>query len=557
MNVIIYLFEYRQTCIQNQRRVYPVKTCNTRMPENSSSGIVPRFLFFTALLLFLFSSPAMLFSEPRKVRVGVFEASPMVTIKNNKPEGLFIDLIEYFSRSLDWQLEYVPGTWSQHLSGLEKGEIDLLPAVGYTDRRAEIYDFSRNPVYIDSGVVFTSPDITLHTIFDLQNMKVAALRGSIFTDGFIEYMKSFGVRCNIIYTDNNRAVMEAIVSGRAEAGVCIYSLGNELAREYPVTITPISFSPIALEFAVPKGMNRDIIAGIDTLMKPMVVDPESFYSSTFHKWTRTPPATKIPEWLSWSVPGILVIGLLLIVWNFTLKRQVFIKTVDLKKEISERVKAEKKISESLAEKETLIRELYHRTKNTMQVIRGMIILQADEFPGNVELQQLIKITEDRIQAISLVHQMLYKSQDLSHISIKEYISELAGLIFQSFGISDERIKLSIDVEDQFFLIDTAIPFGLILNELMTNSLKHAFPDNRHGAISITLAREGSDKNILHYSDDGAGVPEGFDFRDQNTLGLKLVHSIGEMQMMGKVTFKNLNGVKCSVEISTGLYKERI
>ncbi len=229
----------------------------------------------------------------------------------------------------------------------------------------------------------------------------------------------------------------------------------------------------------------------------------------------------------------------------------------LSQNITKRKQNEEKIIQSLREKETLIRELYHRTKNTMQVIRGILALQAAELPTNTELQQMVKNTEDRIQAISLVHQMLYKSQDLSQISIKEYLHELSALILQSFGVSTDRILLNTKIDDQHFLIDTAIPFGLIINELMTNSLKYAFPDNRKGMISITLTRGESENIILQYSDNGIGVPDGFDFQNQNTLGLKLIYNIGEMQMLGKVVMQNNNGVSCLIEFPDDLYKARV
>ncbi len=517
---------------------------------------IMRYAFISGIF-FAFSFVIPLNGESRTVRVGVFPAAPLVMINDNKPEGLFIDLIEYFSQALGWQIQYVPGSWSELLVSLEKNEIDLLPAVGYTRERAGIYDFSSNPVYIDSGVLFTSPKFTLHTVFDLQGKRVAALKGSIFTDGFMRYISSFGVKCNIILTKDNRAVMQAIENGDADAGVCIYSLGNELVKEYKVTLTPISFSPIALEFAVPKGKNSDLIADINRIMSSMISDPESLYSRSFRKWTVPRPNGELPAWITWGFFGLVASGFFLGLWNFILKRQVVSKTKHLEIEIFEHMQAEEKIRQSLEEKETLIRELYHRTKNTMQVIRGMVVLQAEDYPENKDIQQLVKNTEDRIQAISLVHQMLYKSKDLSHISIKEYVEELSTLILQSSGIFDGRISTDIRIDDQFFLLDTAIPLGLILNELMTNSINHAFPDNRKGGISISLTQAGPEKSILVYSDNGIGVPEGFNFRDSNTLGLKLVHNIGELQLMGKVNFKNENGVSCTIEILTSLYRARV
>jgi len=297
-----------------------------------------------------------LYAKARPVRVGIFQAAPLVLIKDDKPGGLFIDLVEHFSRTLEWQIQYVPGTWGELLKSLESGDIDLLPAVGLTDERLAIYDFSKNPVYIDSGVLFASKKLTLHTVFDLEGKRVAAVKGSIFTTGFIEYMKSFDIRCEIILTGDNREVMEAIARGDADAGVCIYSLGNELAREYSIPITPISFSPIALEFAVPKGRNADLLAGIDQEMATMIGDSDSFYSRAFLKWTTSPEAARLPAWLLWSSVGIIAFALFLGVWIISLNRQVAMKTKSLLEEISERKQAEDEVRRLNADLENRVAE---------------------------------------------------------------------------------------------------------------------------------------------------------------------------------------------------------
>lgn len=225
--------------------------------------------------------------------------------------------------------------------------------------------------------------------------------------------------------------------------------------------------------------------------------------------------------------------------------------------ITERKALEENIKKSLREKETLILELYHRTKNTMQVILSMLALQAAKFPFNDELQQLVKTTNQRIQIISVVHQMLYKSKDLSRISMKEYIENISSLIRQSYDITTESISLDLALENHLVLIDTAIPCGIILNELMNNSLKYAFPQQKKGIISISFMQIKPDLFQLTYRDNGVGVPTDFDFRNQKSLGLKLIFSIGEEQMQGTVKMISQNGVKCTIDFPAALYKERI
>lgn len=226
-------------------------------------------------------------------------------------------------------------------------------------------------------------------------------------------------------------------------------------------------------------------------------------------------------------------------------------------DITEKRQADEKILRSLKEKETLIRELHHRTKNTLQVIRGIILLEAAGSPGNEELQSLVKKTEERIQAIALVHQMLHRSQNLSRLSIKDYITELSTLVLRGYEARGHDVALDLEIVDDTFLLDMAIPLGLVLNELLTNSLVHGFPGGRQGRIAIELGREEGRDYLLSYSDDGVGLPEDFDFRGQQSLGLRLIFSIGEDQLLGKVEMEGSGGVRCSLRFRDGLYAERV
>ncbi len=516
---------------------------------------ISRSCLFVMAVLFYMNYPLQ--AEPRIVRVGLFSAPPLVQIENNLPSGLFIDLIHYFSIELGWTVQYIKAPWNELLIMLEKGEIDLLPAISYTIERTAIYDYSQHPVFIDSGVLFTNSQFTIHSIFDLQNKRIAGVKGSIFTTRFIEYISSFGIECEVKYVVDNETVMKDISQGNVEAGICIYSLGIELAKKYQVVITPISFSPLALEYAVPKNKNQDLLLGINRLMSIMVIDQNSVYTKSFQKWTFPPQSYKFPLWLKIGIFALLLLGLFFIIWTILLKRMVLLKTNSLKIEIEERKQAEENIKQNLVEKETLLRELHHRTKNTLQVIRGMIVLQADSYPENKQVNDLVKQTEMRIQTISLVHQMLYKSNDLSKISIKTFIHDLTSLIMQGFLHAKDNIILDLDILEHNVLLDTAIPLGLIINELMTNSLKYAFQEKKHGKIRIALQKAELNTFTLQYSDDGIGIPDEFDFRKSKSFGLNLINDIIEQQLQGKITFSNSNGFSCIAEFADNLYEVRV
>ena len=226
-------------------------------------------------------------------------------------------------------------------------------------------------------------------------------------------------------------------------------------------------------------------------------------------------------------------------------------------DITDRKQMEERLKASLKEKEILLRELYHRTKNTLQVIRSMLLLQASKAPENEQVQHLVHDTENRIMTIALVHEKLYQSQDLSRINISEYLQELTQLIFQNVQTISQNITRTFAIDEISVLLDTAIPCGLILNELLSNAMKYAFPDNQDGEIVIKLFRNDDGLLELHVEDNGVGVPPDFDFRHQDSLGLQTVVGIAEHQMQGTIRFTSGHGVTCVITFADTLYSERV
>jgi PAS domain S-box-containing protein len=214
--------------------------------------------------------------------------------------------------------------------------------------------------------------------------------------------------------------------------------------------------------------------------------------------------------------------------------------------ITDRKAYEERLAQALEDKETLLRELYHRTKNTLQVVRSLLLLQAADHPDNEAVQRLVRSSEERIQAIALVHQMLYRGQDLSNVAMAEYVRELASLLVDAYADTGYRVALDLDVADLKMELDVAIPLGLIINELVTNSLKYAFPGGRPGTIGIRFAALEAGRFELSYRDDGVGLPPGFDAERQATLGTKLILNIGGDQLGGTVEFSPPPGFACSI-----------
>jgi two-component system, sensor histidine kinase PdtaS len=188
--------------------------------------------------------------------------------------------------------------------------------------------------------------------------------------------------------------------------------------------------------------------------------------------------------------------------------------------------AEDKIRESLREKEVLLREIHHRVKNNLQVISSLLNLQARHL-RDPAARTIFAQSQNRVQAIALVHEKLYQSRDLSRIQFDEYVQTLVSNLCHSLGAAERDISPSVEVGGITLAVDVAIPCGLIINELVTNSLKHAFPNRRGGCIQILLRRSGSDRLELIVQDDGVGLPSGLDPRQTPSLGLDLVFTFAE------------------------------
>jgi len=246
------------------------------------------------------------------------------------------------------------------------------------------------------------------------------------------------------------------------------------------------------------------------------------------------------EFLMKSINGepIHAIGALKIPTDTSKSNRVAVSVVD----ISDLKKAEAQIRTSLKEKEVLLQEIHHRVKNNMQVIIGLLKLQSDTVKDQAIMDALIN-SQMRIQSMAFVHETLYNTESLASIDFETYTTKLARTIFQSYGDSSGQVQLKIEAEDIKFGIDQATPLGLLINELVSNALKHAFPDNRSGEITIKLKKTDDDEIELFVGDTGIGLPEDFDWRNTDTLGFKLVNILAEGQLDGKINLERDDGTR--------------
>jgi two-component sensor histidine kinase len=219
-------------------------------------------------------------------------------------------------------------------------------------------------------------------------------------------------------------------------------------------------------------------------------------------------------------------------------------------EIEQRVE---QIRASLREKETLLKEIHHRVKNNLQVISSLLSLQSDKLTDSAARKPLLD-ARDRVRSMALVHEKLYNSQNLARVELGEYTRSLMNDLLQAHAALASKVRLRIEQDAVFVPVDVAIPCGLILNELATNALKHAFHNRAEGQITIETRRLDDGNIRVVFADDGGGLPPGLDWRTTDSLGLRLIRMLTE-QLGGTSELVNGQGTRFELILQARSYAD--
>ncbi|MES2760974.1 MAG: PAS domain S-box protein [Bacteroidota bacterium] len=215
-------------------------------------------------------------------------------------------------------------------------------------------------------------------------------------------------------------------------------------------------------------------------------------------------------------------------------------------DITENKKNEEKITQSLKEKDVLLKEVHHRVKNNMQVISSILNLQSSYVRDSYALN-LLKECQNRIKSMAFIHESLYQTKNFESVNFSEYVTTLSKNLVHTYSINTKKIRLILTLDDLYLNLDASIPCGLIINEIISNSLKYAFPDNRDGIIFVTL-RVDKNKVKIEVGDNGVGIPENIDIKNTQTLGLQLVDTLVE-QISGTLKLNRNKGTIFSIEFN--------
>lgn len=224
------------------------------------------------------------------------------------------------------------------------------------------------------------------------------------------------------------------------------------------------------------------------------------------------------------------------------------------RDITERVLKDEQINASLKEKELMLREIHHRVKNNLQIISSLLNLQSLN-TKDPETAEHLRISMNRVRTMAMIHEKLYGSKELSHIEFAEYVKQLAIHIFISYGVKPNTIKINVKAKDVFLDIDTAVPCGLLVNEIISNSLKHAFPCREKGLIEVELYVDKDNFYNLFISDDGIGIPQNLNPDNHDSLGLRLINTLAK-QLGSEMNVNCSNGTKYYFRFPPLMYMER-
>ncbi len=264
------------------------------------------------------------------------------------------------------------------------------------------------------------------------------------------------------------------------------------------------------------------------LLVPLIVDQSLWGSFSLFRAKQISPWTEEQVGLVQTIADQLAIAIQ--------QAQAFERT---QTEIAERRQAETHLRAALSEKEVLLKEIHHRVKNNLQIVSGLLQLQAQSLQDSPAVQAL-RESQNRVESMSLIHKKLYIASDLEQIDAADYIQSLATSLLTTYKVSPGAIALQVDVEPVILSLDQGIPCGLIINELVSNALKYAFPTNQPGEIRIQLRQIGHELELI-IQDNGIGLPDHLDLANIESLGLSLVYALSTEQLEGSLTVDRSQG----------------
>ncbi len=456
-----------------------------------------------------------------EVRVGVYNNPPKIRVEEDgSAGGFFADITTEVGRREGWDVEYVPGTWSQGLQRLERGEIDLMVDVAYSPDRAERFSFSQMPVLSDWFMVYAAPGVEVRSTSDMEGHRVAVLRESIQHDLLQTMLREEGMSFTLVPCSTFQQAFAAVQSGAADVSLANRFFAIEQADTFGLVETPVVFHPTRLHYAAPPG-ERELLDALDARLAAMMADRDSEYFRALERWFGDRMKKGVPEYVPWILGAAAALVGLTLAMYLLARWQVRLRTSELSEKNRRLTSALAELGEAralLARQEglrllgTMVSGIAHDLNNILSVITGNVDLALEEDlpPGSGLRGRLRSVREAGQDGAELVDRMrAFHSQDHDRCGDLVDTAALVGFVVRlleprlaSARMEDGReISLETDLAEGAYLRGSPSELREMLLNLLVNAI-----DAIEGSGSIRVTTTVEDGWIsLSVSDDGTGM----------------------------------------------------
>jgi len=318
-----------------------------------------------------------------RIRVGVYQNRPLLfKDTDGNVKGIFSDLLEHVAAKEGWTIEYMSESWAECLKDLKTGELDILPAIAYSEQRNQIFDFTYENIISNWGQIYTGQLSNIDSILDFKGKKIAVLQNDIYYKNLRELVKKLDIECRFTEAFDYEAVLELVEAGKCDAGLVNYLYGHQHDRKYNINRSSIILSPQKIHFAVPNGKNRKLVNTLDMYVRNLKKDKSSIYYQSLSRWNGVDSKQINLIWIYGTGAGAAGLILLFLVLNMILRSQVRKRTQELDAKnqalISE-IERRKNVEVALQKNEREYRSVFENTGTaTFIVEEDMTISKVNE-----------------------------------------------------------------------------------------------------------------------------------------------------------------------------------